>query len=65
MNAIETIQKRYFPGFYNSRFELRKQLAMSLKEKCMQRPEELSLYELRIILKVLQQLKIIPKTKSL
>ena len=61
MNMIETVQRKYFPNFYESRFEARKRLAMSLKDTCRKNPSEIGLYDLKIILKVLQQFKLLPK----
>jgi hypothetical protein len=55
MNFIESVQKKYLPTFYESRYTSRKNLALASKQKCQQHPEELTLYELKIILKVLQQ----------
>jgi hypothetical protein len=40
-------------------------MALALKEKCMQHPNQLTLYELKIVLKVLQQFKLLPKNKLL
>ena len=61
MNVIETVQRKYLPGFYESRYRERKRLALSLKEKCLSNPGELSLYELKIVLKVLQQFGLMEK----
>jgi hypothetical protein len=55
MNIIESVQKKYLPNFYESRYSARKRLALSLKTKCLNHPAELTLYELKIVLKVLQQ----------
>ena len=55
MNLIESMQSKYLPGFYQSRYTERKRLALSLKDKCQQHPHQLTLYELKIVLKVLQQ----------
>lgn len=65
MNVIESLQKKYIPGFYESRYQSRKALALSLKEKCLKDPSQLSLYEIKIILKVLQQFKLLPKQPQL
>ena len=65
MNIIESIQRKYLPGFYESRYTSRKALALSLKQQCLADPSRLSIYELKIILKVLQQFKLLPREPGL
>jgi len=38
MNLIESLQKKYIPGFYESRYQARKTMALTLKEKCRINP---------------------------
>jgi hypothetical protein len=65
MNIIESLQRKYLPGFYESRYTSRKALALSLKQQCLADPSQLSIYELKIILKVLQQFKLLPREPRL
>ena len=65
MNIIESFQRKYLPGFYESRYAERKRLALSLKDKCRKDPTALSMYELRIVLKVLQQFGMISSEPEL
>lgn len=65
MNIIESLQKKYLPGFYESRYLSRKTLALSLKDKCLKNPQAITIYELKIILKVLEQFKLLPKEVKL
>jgi hypothetical protein len=39
MGLVESLQKKYIPGFYESRYQARKTVALGLKAKCMKNPE--------------------------
>jgi len=65
MNIIESLQRKYLPGFYESRYLSRKTLALSLKEKCSKDPRDITVYQLKIILKVLEQFRLLGKEERL
>ena len=60
MDILDGYEQKFFPNFHATRLKMRTQKAFELRDKAMNSPEELDMSELKIILGVLKNKKLLP-----